>query len=129
MTSLSQHSPKNKAARQLDLFANEVPTERTDNAAPVFRDMGDVTEKPVAAATLADPLAGLVVKLEHDFCRCGSNVAIIGDGKAMHRASLNCRSCGCFRGWLSKFTANWIEAVVNLHGRPDTPIIVRGPRP
>jgi hypothetical protein len=76
----------------------------------------------------ADPLAGLTVKLEHDRCRCGSDAAIIGDDKAMHRASLTCRSCGRHRGWLSKPTANFIAAVIDLHGRPDKPIIMRGPR-
>jgi hypothetical protein len=75
-----------------------------------------------------DPLAGLAVKLERDRCKCGSDTAIIGDGKAMHRASLSCRSCGRFRGWLSRHTADWIEAVINLHGRPDKPIVMRGPQ-
>ena len=116
MTSLSQHSPKNKTAtRQLDLFTDD-EAERTDNAAPAV------------AAPAPDPLAGLAVQLEHDYCRCGSNVTTIGDGKAMHRAALTCRSCNRFRGWLSRHTANWIESVISLHGRPDKPIIVRGPQ-
>ena len=115
MTVLDQHPSKNKL-QQLDLFADEAPTERTDDAAPAV------------AAPTRDPLAGLAVKLEHDRCKCGSDTAIIGAGKAMHHASLTCRSCGRHRGWLSRFTANWIEAVINLHGRPDKPIIVRGPQ-
>jgi hypothetical protein len=110
VTSLSQHSPKNKTAQQFDLF-EAAPT---DDAASI-----------AAPATLA----GLAVKLERDRCKCGSDTAIIGDGKAMHRASLSCRSCGRFRGWLSRFTADWIEAVINLHGRPDEPIILREPKP
>jgi hypothetical protein len=76
----------------------------------------------------ADPLAGLVLKLEHDPCRCGSDTAIIGEGSAMYRATLTCRSCGRHRGWLSRPTANWIEAVIDLHGRPDKPIEMRGPQ-
>ena len=76
----------------------------------------------------ADPLAGLAVKLEHDRCKCGSDTAIIGTGNAMHRATLTCRSCGRPRGWLSRPSANWIEAVIDLHGRPDKPIIIRGPQ-
>jgi hypothetical protein len=75
-----------------------------------------------------DPLAGLAVKLEHDRCKCGSDTAIIDIGKTMYRASLSCRGCGCHRGWLSRSTADWIEAVINLHGRPDKPIVVRGPQ-
>jgi hypothetical protein len=57
-----------------------------------------------------------------------SDTAIIGDGRAMHRASLTCRGCGRHRGWLTTFTANWIESVISLHGRPDKPIIVRVPQ-
>jgi hypothetical protein len=76
----------------------------------------------------ADPLAGLAVKLEHDPCRCGSDTAIIGTGNAIYRATLTCRSCGRPRGWLSRPTADWIEAVINLHGRPDKPIEMRGPQ-
>jgi hypothetical protein len=95
---------------------NKTETASTDDAAPI-------------AAPAHDPLAGLAVKLEHDRCKCGGDIAIIGDGKAMHRASLSCRSCGRFRGWLSRHTADWIEAVINLHGRPDKPITMRGPQP
>ena len=73
-----------------------------------------------------DPLVGLVVKLERDRCKCGSDTVIIGAG--MHRASLSCRSCGRFRGWLSRHTADLIESVISLHGRRDKPIIVRGPQ-
>ena len=67
MTSLSQHSPKNKTTRQLDLFADEAPAERADDVAP-------------AIAAPAHPLAGAVVKLAHDRCKCGSDTAIVGDG-------------------------------------------------
>ena len=127
MTSLSQHSPKNKT-RQLDLFADEAPPEHAvTQIGNCFRFGSDVA--PVVAAPADDPLASLAVQFEHDFCRCGSNVATIGGGRAMHRASLTCRSCNRFRGWLSRHTANWIESVISLHGRPDKPIILRGPKP
>jgi len=109
-----QHAQKNKTTRQPQIGNR-------------FRfGVSDVA--PVVAAPADDPLAGLAVKLEHDRCKCGSDTAIIGAGKAMHHTSLTCRSCGRHRGWLSRFTANWIEAVINLHGRPDKPIIVRGPQ-
>ena len=104
-------------SQQFDLFET-APPERID----------DDTPAAVTAAT-ADPLAGLMVQFERGFCRCGSNVATIGDGTAMHRACLNCRSCGRSRGWLSWHTANWIESVISLHGQPDKPIILRGPKP
>ena len=110
-----QHAQKNKTAQQFDLF-EAAPPERIEN------------HVPAAVAATTDPLAGLAVQFEHDFCRCGSNVATIGDGKAMHRASLTCRSCGRHRGWLSRFTAYWLKSVISLHGRPDKPIIVRGPQ-
>jgi hypothetical protein len=102
MQSLSEAEPKSKGV-QLDLF--------------------DGTPKPKAST---DPLAGLLVKTP-DQCRCGSDVAVIGAGTAMHRASLNCRSCGKHRGWLSKFTADWIEAVARKFGAPEI-ITLRGPR-
>jgi hypothetical protein len=128
VTSLSQHSPKNKTTRQLDLFADEAPPEHgVTQIGNRFRfGVSDVA--PAGTAPAHDPLAGLAVKLEHDRCKCGSDTAIIGAGKAMHRASLTCRSCGRHRGWLSKFTADWIESVISLHGKPDKPIVMRGPQ-
>jgi hypothetical protein len=106
-----QHAQKNKTAQQPDLF---------DEGAPP-------APHAIASAT-TDPLTGLVVELPDDFCRCGSNTAIIGAGVNIHRAALRCRSCHRHRGWLSRRTADWIESIISLHGRPDKPVVIRGPR-
>jgi hypothetical protein len=29
---------------------------------------------------------------------------------------------------LSRHTADWIESIISLHGRPDKPVVIRGPR-
>jgi hypothetical protein len=76
---------------------------------------------------VADPLIGLAVRLPNDLCKCGSDIAVIGTGTAPHYARLQCRSCGRFRGWLSKFTADWIAGVAASFGAPET-ITLRGPR-
>jgi hypothetical protein len=73
-------------------------------------------------------LIGLRVQLdrpvdrEHPCCR---NICIIGAGKGPHAGALHCADCGQRRGWLSKPTAKWIEAVVSKFGAPTSPIIVR----
>jgi hypothetical protein len=113
VTVYHQHAQKNKTAHQFDLFEAAAPERIEGDASPTVA---------------TNPLAGLVVQFEHDFCRCGTNVAIIGAGVNIHRASLRCRSCHRHRGWLSRHTANWIETIINLHGRPDKPITIRGPR-
>jgi hypothetical protein len=82
---------------------------------------------PPSPATPHDPLLGLTVELP-DECRCASNVAIIGAGTQIHRAALNCRSCGRHRGWLSKFTADWITHVAARFGAPEIIKIKRGQR-
>ena len=128
MTSLSQHDPKNKTTRQLDLFADEAPPEHAVTQIGNCFRFGVSDVAPAVAAPADGPLAGVAVKLEHDRCKCGSDTAAIGDGRAMHRASLSCRSCGRHRGWLSRFTVYWLKSVISLHGRPDKPIILRRPQ-
>jgi hypothetical protein len=70
----------------------------------------------------ADPLIGLEVELPNK-CTCGSNVALIGAGKAMHKASLHCR-CGKHRGWLSNASYNFVRKIVETLGRPQQPIAI-----
>jgi hypothetical protein len=67
-------------------------------------------------------LAGLTVRLEADACKCGSEFAVIG-----RDAELRCRSCGRPRGFISKFRADWITAVIGQFGRSQE-ITIRGPR-
>jgi hypothetical protein len=44
VTSLSQHSPKNKTTRQLDLFADDAPPEHATQIGNGFR-FGEATRK------------------------------------------------------------------------------------
>jgi hypothetical protein len=105
MTEIPQGAPTHKPPRQqLDLFGPAAPS---STASP-----------PSLPSPSPDPLIGLLVELP-DACRCASNVAIIGTGTQIHRAMLSCRSCGRHRGWLSKFTADWIEQVAAKFGAPE----------
>jgi len=61
-------------------------------------------------------------------CKCGSDIAIIGQGSEPHAAELRCERCDSHRGWLSQRTANWISTVMSKFGAPTTPIILRGKR-
>jgi hypothetical protein len=76
----------------------------------------------------APTLIGLKVKLDRLIDRerpCCRNVCRIGVGKGPHAGELTCSDCGQHRGWLSKPTAKWLEAVVSKFGAPTAPIIVR----
>ena len=44
---------------------------------------------------------------------------IVRAADATHHLSLKCRSCERHRGWLSKFTADWIESVAAKFGAPE----------
>ena len=76
-----------------------------------MNSLSEVEQKNKATSRRRDPLTGLSVKLPEP-CRCGSDVARIGDRH---------------RGWLSKFTANWIEDVATKFGAPEI-ITLRGAR-
>ena len=117
MNFLNPHAFKSKAPLQLDLFA----------AAPAT----PVAPKPNAPAApsivpAAAPLIGMSVRLPNDHCRCGAETAVIRAGTGPHYAQLQC-SCGRFRGWLSKFTANWIASVAAQFGAPEI-ITLPGPK-
>jgi hypothetical protein len=77
------------------------------------------------AATPADPLAGLAVKLPDTCGKCGQLVAIVGPGKPPHCASLLCRSCGAFRGWISRANYTFLNEIINKFGVPTEPIVFR----
>lgn len=127
MTLLSQHAFKNKTPQQLDLFA-EVTSESSGESEVVkiisHHPKAAADTAPIALVTpAADPLIGATVRLPNDLCKCGSDIAVVGTGTGTHRARLQCRSCGRFRGWLSKFTADWIEAVAAKCGGSETTTI------
>jgi hypothetical protein len=77
-----------------------------------------------APKTPADQLVGSQVKLP-DPCECGCGIATVGPGKAQHKASLTCASCGRHRGWLSHNTYAFIAEIINKFGCPTTPIVIR----
>ena len=73
----------------------------------------------------ADALTGLAVRLPHDPCRCGADLAEIGPGNRPHSAALECLACGGHRGWLSHTTHKFLAEIVNKFGRPETPIVIQ----
>jgi hypothetical protein len=70
------------------------------------------------------PLVGLTVDLARACgpCQCGSALAMISPGKAIHSGQLRCASCGRHRDWLAKATAIWILTEIEKLGRPTAPI-------
>jgi hypothetical protein len=77
------------------------------------------------AATTADPLTGLAVKLPDTCGKCGQLIAVVGPGKPPHFASLLCRSCGLHRGWVSRAKYTFLSEIINKFGAPNEPIIFR----
>lgn len=78
-----------------------------------------------ASTTPDNPLLGISVRLPDVCSKCGESVAVIGPGKAQHKASLNCNSCGYFRGWISAESYSFIATITNKFGAPTTPILIR----
>ena len=59
-------------------------------------------------------------------CRQSARCVLgLGASNGMHAANLTCASCGAHRGWLSKQTAQQIEAIIEKFGRPTEPIVLR----
>ena len=73
-----------------------------------------------------DPLVGLKVRMPSR-CRCSTDAARIGPGTVTHRGSIRCSRCDTHRAWLSKDTAQWVQAVANKFGAPPL-ITLRTPR-
>jgi hypothetical protein len=86
--------------------------------------MTDLLEELLAPP--ADPLVGLLVKIS-DHCRCGEEVAQIGESAGPHRAALRCYDCGRHRGWLSHEAGVFLTKIIEKFGRPEIPISIRRP--
>jgi hypothetical protein len=69
-------------------------------------------------------IVGLAVQPQTTCRRCGDPVAVVGAGKAMHHASLHCRSCDLHRGWLSRAHCAYLAEIVAEAGVPREPIIL-----
>lgn len=91
-----------KHTRQLDLFRQQPPPLRP-----------------------RDRTYGLVVRPPQP-CRCGCDLAVVGDGKGPHAAALRCTECDVHCGWLSHATHKFITEIVSRFGRPIEPIAIRG---
>jgi hypothetical protein len=69
-------------------------------------------------------LLDLEVKLPDKCSSCERNVALIGPGRAMHKAALLC-VCGRHRGWVSNASFAFLQMIVETFGRPTTPIAIQ----
>ena len=80
----------------------------------------------IVAAALQEhnPLVGIDVRLPDRCKHCSSQLAVIGPSRPPHRASMNCKSCGSFRGWVSNVSFDFISKVVEQFGRPTEPILI-----
>lgn len=64
------------------------------------------------------------------FCpSCGSRTAITGSSAGPHHARLDCAGCGIHAGWLSAEARGFLDAVIDVGGRPTSPIIIRRSNP
>ena len=59
------------------------------------------TETFAPLGKIVNPLIGISVKLPDTCKHCTSDLAVIGEAPIPHRASLHCRECQLFRGWVS----------------------------
>ena len=62
-------------------------------------------------------LLGLQVRLP-DNCRCGSDLATVGDSDGKFAATLACPQCGSSRGAISEFTLSFIQSLAARYGAP-----------
>jgi hypothetical protein len=85
----------------------------------------DLFRQPVTPLPPRDRTHGLVVRPPQP-CRNGCDLAVFGEGKGPHAASLICAECGAHRGWVSHATHKFLTEIVNRFGRPTEPIVIRG---
>jgi hypothetical protein len=76
------------------------------------------------AEAQADPLHGISVQLP-DICPCGSQDAVIGEGKGPHCASFFCSRCGKHRGWMPNEAHIFVVQITQKFGKPSAPIRIR----
>ena len=62
-------------------------------------------------------LLGLQVRLP-DNCRCGSDLATVGDSDGKFAATLACPQCGSSRAAISEFTLSFIQSLAARYGAP-----------
>jgi hypothetical protein len=86
----------------------------------------DLFQQPATPLPPRDRTHGLVVQLPES-CRCGCGLAVIGEVKGPHIASLRCANAECraHRGWVSRQSHASITEIVTKFGRPNEPIAIR----
>lgn len=72
----------------------------------------DLFQRSVTPLPERDRTHGLVV-LPPQPCRCGCELAVIGEGKGPHIASLFCVECGVHRGWVSHAVHKFITEIID----------------
>jgi hypothetical protein len=82
------------------------------------------------ATSPSSSIVGLTVRLagrpvDPGHRRCG-DIVTLGSSKAMHAATMTCRSCGQFRGWLPRDAVAFINDVRAKFGAPEI-ITIRNP--
>jgi hypothetical protein len=91
----------------------------------LFRATGlTSTETFAPLGKIVNPLIGIDVKLPDACKHCGSNLAVIGAAPIPHRASLHCKECGLFRGWVSNEAFRFVNKIVEQFGKPTEPILI-----
>ena len=83
------------------------------------------TETFAPLGKIVNPLVGIDVRLPDSCKNCGSPLAVIGPSRPPHRASMRCKSCGSFRGWVSNVSFDFISKVVEQFGQPTEPILIQ----
>jgi hypothetical protein len=80
-----------------------------------------------APSSATSPLFGQIIKLNRANDRCHSDQVVIGASRGMHAASLHCRNCNRFRGWLGAEAYAAVEQTQAVFGRSNI-ITIRTPR-
>ena len=82
------------------------------------------TETFAPLGKIVNPLIGIDVKLPDTCKHCGSDLAVIGAAPVPHRASLHCKECRTFRGWVSDSSFKFVRKVIEQFGKPKEPILI-----
>jgi hypothetical protein len=75
--------------------------------------------------TPSTSLIGITIVLPRPCRACGEVMATIGSSRGPHHAALFCVSCGRHTGWMSQESFNFVCALIDNFGRPESAIVVR----
>ena len=110
-------TPIGQVFNMADLFSSTALSS-TEDFMPIGKLVSSVLPAPNPA------INGLVVKLPDTCKHCKSDLAVIGPAPVPHRASLHCKKCRLFRGWVSNEAFRFISKVVAQFGKPVDPILI-----